>query len=401
MSSIGSYHEREFWFAERRDSDVLVLENFQNDALWRNFSQPDAQEKSRKSRKVSIERWHHIQEIELENGTEGFKRPRRPKITFEGHILLFDTCRAGNEDELLYLISNGVDVNSIGPTGETALIICAAAGHARLALHLVRGGANVDVFDGDGWTALHHACYHDHYSVMLQLLEAKANVFAVDFDLNFPINHIRHNSPLLLTMNRQMTSRKGINPEVIRGNHSRILNEMTLNMIARTKKANCFISGLKDFRNEETGVTLAHCLASYGLNEALQVIIDLDKDVVNKVDYSGFTPLHCAAKFGQLDCLKVLLKAGADVKSVDKYQMTARHYCFQPEGRALLDGVPVLNEVDGAATSKKSKKGTKKKKIDEAPRKPKESIKRLQKSISKKESNKFSNSGGGVCSKFM
>jgi len=45
MSSIGSYHEREFWFAERRDSDVLVLENFQNDALWRNFSQPDAQEK--------------------------------------------------------------------------------------------------------------------------------------------------------------------------------------------------------------------------------------------------------------------------------------------------------------------------------------------------------------------
>ena len=99
---------------------------------------------------------------------------------------------------------------------------------------------------------------------MLQLLEAKANVFAVDFDLNFPINHIRHNSPLLLTMNRQMTSRKGVNPEVIRGNHSRILNEMTLNMIARTKKANCFISGLKDFKNSETGVTLAHCLASYG-----------------------------------------------------------------------------------------------------------------------------------------
>lgn len=98
---------------------------------------------------------------------------------------------------------------------------------------------------------------------------------------------------------------------------------------------------------------------------------------------------------------QVLLKAGADVKSVDKYQMTARHYCFQPEGRALLDGVPVLNEVDGAATSKKSKKGTKKNKIEETPRKPKESIKRLQKSISKKESKKFSNSGGGVCSKFM
>ena len=45
MSSNGSFHEREFYAAERRDSDVLVLESFQNDALWRNFSQPDAQEK--------------------------------------------------------------------------------------------------------------------------------------------------------------------------------------------------------------------------------------------------------------------------------------------------------------------------------------------------------------------
>ena len=45
MSSNGSFHEREFFAAERRDSDVFALESFQNDALWRNFSQPDAQEK--------------------------------------------------------------------------------------------------------------------------------------------------------------------------------------------------------------------------------------------------------------------------------------------------------------------------------------------------------------------
>ena len=97
----------------------------------------------------------------------------------------------------------------------------------------------------------------------------------------------------------------------------------------------------------------------------------------------------------------MLLKAGADVKAMDKYQMTARNYCFQPEGRALLDGVPVLNEVDGKqATVKKNKKSSKKK-ADDAPRKPKESIKRLQKSVSKKESKKTQSTGGGVCSKFM
>ena len=45
MSSIGSFHERDFRNRDRRESDDFLLESFQNDALWRNFSQPDAQEK--------------------------------------------------------------------------------------------------------------------------------------------------------------------------------------------------------------------------------------------------------------------------------------------------------------------------------------------------------------------
>ena len=83
-------------------------------------------------------------------------------------------------------------------------------------------------------------------------------------------------------------------------------------MISRAAKANCFITGLKDYRNESTGVTLSHCLATYGLPDALQTIIELDKNALRQTDNAGFTPMHCAAKFGQLECLKVLLRAGAD-----------------------------------------------------------------------------------------
>ena len=52
------------------------------------------------------------------------------------------------------------------------------------------------------------------------------------------------------------------------------------------------------------GVTLAHCLATYGICDALETIIELDKSAVNQIDDSGFTPLHCAAKFGQIDAIK-------------------------------------------------------------------------------------------------
>lgn len=46
MSWSESVFAEEEYFRERREnSDLLVLDSFQNDALWRNFSQPDAQEK--------------------------------------------------------------------------------------------------------------------------------------------------------------------------------------------------------------------------------------------------------------------------------------------------------------------------------------------------------------------
>ena len=92
---------------------------------------------------------------------------------------------------------------------------------------------------------------------------------------------------------------------------------MVLQMIKRADAAKCFISGLKDFRNQQTGVTLAHCLATYGLQLALETVIENDKEIVHLVDNSGFTLLHCAAKFGQFECIKVLIRHGASIKARD------------------------------------------------------------------------------------
>ena len=44
------------------------------------------------------------------------------------------------------------------------------------------------------------ATYYDNYGVMSILLEGGANVFALDCDLNYPINHVIDNSPLVSTL---------------------------------------------------------------------------------------------------------------------------------------------------------------------------------------------------------
>ena len=55
----------------------------------------------------------------------------------------------------------------------------------------------------------------------------------------------------------------------------------------RAEAAKCFISGLMDFRNASNGVTLAHCLATYGQVLALETVIENDPNIVNLVDDSG------------------------------------------------------------------------------------------------------------------
>jgi len=67
-------------------------------------------------------------------------------------------------------------------------------------------------------------------------------------------------------------------------------------------------------------------LATFGLSDALETIIELDKKALTEVDFSGFTPLHCAAKFGQVDCIKVLLRGGADIKVLDNHQRIPKFY---------------------------------------------------------------------------
>ena len=77
---------------------------------------------------------------------------------------------------------------------------------------------------------------------------------------------------------------------------------LNLRMMKRAEAAKCFISGLMDFRNASNGVTLAHCLATYGQVLALETVIENDPNIVNLVDDSGsgFKDYHCSPKLGRM-----------------------------------------------------------------------------------------------------
>jgi len=353
-----------------------TADDFRRGDLWQNFVNFERQENARKIRKLSVDRYNLIEESMSER-----QRPRRKtKVAIHPDWRLFDACTDGNEQELLELIGSGISVNLKGSKNATPLHVAARYDHVRIALYLLRNGANKDAKDMDGWTPLHVATYYDNYGVMSILLDAGTDVFALDCDLNYPINHIMDNSPLVPTIARRMAEHKKFDSERFRLEHNRALNEMVLAMIKRADMAKCFISGLKDFRNPLTGATLAHCLATYGLDLALETVIENDKEVVHLFDKSGFTLLHCAAKFGQLECIKILIRNGASIKAVDNYLRPAAFYAVDKQSQMLLSGAGSLDEFD-EADGKKSKNKSKSKKIAKKEVKRVSSRRRFQKSI--------------------
>jgi ankyrin repeat protein len=81
---------------------------------------------------------------------------------------LIKLCTDGRVDDVRRLLQIGQ--NSIDDI-DTALIVCARAGHVQLCAMLVDAGANVNYVDCDEWTALRAACYAGHVAVVDVLLK--------------------------------------------------------------------------------------------------------------------------------------------------------------------------------------------------------------------------------------
>jgi len=79
---------------------------------------------------------------------------------------------AGNGDAVTVqrLLDRGMDPDTVGPRGWTALRKAAAANRGEVALELLKRGATVDAADYLGQTALMIACSHGHHDMVLLLL---------------------------------------------------------------------------------------------------------------------------------------------------------------------------------------------------------------------------------------
>ncbi|KAG0127747.1 ankyrin repeat-containing domain protein [Tuber indicum] len=93
---------------------------------------------------------------------------------------IWQAFKSGNLELSEIFLTNGFDVDTIGPLGMTALHFAAGSGSPSMVHQLLRHGADISAADEWGWTPLHTASSAGHDQVVAQLLKHGADRDAKD-----------------------------------------------------------------------------------------------------------------------------------------------------------------------------------------------------------------------------
>lgn len=112
---------------------------------------------------------------------------------FEARDLIFGcgplqvAARRGHHDVVVYLLSNGGQVDDMDLFGSTALHAAASMGRPEICIYLLSHGASIDLEDVFGCTPLHDAAWKGNFAVCRLLVDHGANVMAMNNDQRTPL----------------------------------------------------------------------------------------------------------------------------------------------------------------------------------------------------------------------
>ncbi|XP_072542195.1 unconventional myosin-XVI isoform X3 [Salminus brasiliensis] len=251
-------------------------------------------------------RAYYERERTLQKQSSHKPRSQRKKraISFSLSDILQDAVIRHDDKEVLRLLKEGADLNTLLSSGGSLLHLCARHDNVFAAEVLIERGVNVNLQDEDLWTALHVACACDHADMVLLLLLAGVNVLLQDVNGNIPldyategtessyilIKHLEENGVDVSSMHQMKTQRASI-------------------MLSDVRQL--VSSGASVNQRNEDGVTLLHMACASGYRDVASLLLESGADV-QAADNTYWTPLHLAAKYGQTRIVNQLLKYKAD-----------------------------------------------------------------------------------------
>ncbi|OWF54450.1 E3 ubiquitin-protein ligase mind-bomb-like isoform X2 [Mizuhopecten yessoensis] len=265
------------------------------------------------------------------------------------------------------VLSQKPDKVNFSQDGKTALHLACYEGHSQVVTLLLKYNANLDLQDGEGDSALHYAAFGKETETMKQLLNAGAKVNIVNKAGHSPLHIsigkaceeaveilVRHGSDVNIkaddgdtTMHDAVQQRMGqprIMLAVLRGHDAdyTIPNQDGFNVLQwaglknSVQAMDVILEMNKNFVNDQTaeGFTVLHIVAANNFVDATNCLVAKPNINVNIDigDKEKKTPLHCAVNGGHKQVIELLIAAESDVNAQDVFGNTALHLALSKSG---------------------------------------------------------------------
>ncbi|TSK62610.1 Protein phosphatase 1 regulatory subunit 12C [Bagarius yarrelli] len=271
-------------------------------------------------------RWRDEKEADREDGekeknTDEYRSDRqhvkgRRRVRFERTAEFLAVCASGDMEEAnemlqeVQVISNGDKmsgqdmINCSNADGISALHQACIDGSLEVVVFLLSQGANVNQVDNEGWTPLHVAASCGNVEIAEYLLQRGASVSSVNCDGDVPMDIAKDEAMEALL--KQQTLKQGVDVEA-----AKRLEEELIMHDARSWLTEGVPSEL---HHPRTGATPLHVAAAKGYLEAIKLLCQCGLDVSAK-DGDGWTPLHAAAHWGQSEACCLLAEQLCDMEA--------------------------------------------------------------------------------------
>uniref|UniRef100_A0A8C2J6C9 Myosin XVI n=1 Tax=Cyprinus carpio TaxID=7962 RepID=A0A8C2J6C9_CYPCA len=244
-------------------------------------------QRQRLVRRMRCEQLRVYYERERTLQKQSFPKPRstnrkKQRISFTLSDVIQDAIIRHDDKEVLRLLKEGADLNTVISSGGSLLHLCARHDNVFAAEILIEKGLNVNLQDEDLWTALHVACACDHADMVLLLLLVR-------------------NTPQTQTPNQNVSFVSFISLLEKCGVDMSSMHQM------KTQRSSTMLSDVRQLvssggsvnQQNDDGVTLLHIASASGYKEVVSMLLESGAEV-QVSDNSFWTPLHLAAKYGQV-----------------------------------------------------------------------------------------------------
>ncbi|XP_036966394.1 unconventional myosin-XVI isoform X2 [Acanthopagrus latus] len=229
---------------------------------------------------------------------------KKHRVRFSLADVLQDAIIRHDDKEVLRLLKEGADPNTLTSSGGSLLHLCARHDNVFAAELLIERGLNVNLQDEDLWTALHVACVCDHADVVLLLLLAGVNVLLQDVNGNIPLDYASEGTETSYILRKHLEE-NGVD---VSSMHTMKMQRPSM-MLSDVRQLIATGGGLN--QPSDDGVTLLHIACASGYREVVSVLLESGADP-HPADNNFWTPLHLAAKYGQTSIVSQLLRHGVN-----------------------------------------------------------------------------------------